>query len=141
LEFELYDTGQGYIAVTNLDYGKINALYHGRVSPKHSTISTEYLLSFIQDARAETYFAANYSAELVTIPLLSDLIGDAPIGRAAGIARVVGVAAFVRKNALLHRWRIGPVHQVPRSVYGFFGQCRSGGSAPTCMRHSDIGSP
>lgn len=74
LEFELYDTGRGYAAVTNLDYGKINALYHERVSPKHSTISTEYLLSFIQDARAETYFAANYSAELVTIPLLSDLI-------------------------------------------------------------------
>jgi hypothetical protein len=74
LEFSLGDTGSGYIAATNLDYTSINRLYHQRVSPKHSTISSEYLLSFLQDARADSYFAAHYLAEIVTTPTLSDLI-------------------------------------------------------------------
>jgi hypothetical protein len=60
--------------VTNLDYAKKNEFYHARVSPKHSTISSEYLLSIMMEARAETYFAAHYLSEVVTTPVLSDLI-------------------------------------------------------------------
>jgi hypothetical protein len=74
LEFSIYDTGQGYSVTTNLDYIRINELYHQRVPVQHSSITTEYLLSFLQDARADTYFAAHYSAEIVTLPVLSDLI-------------------------------------------------------------------
>lgn len=74
LEFSVRDVGQGYAVITNLDYVRINELYHQRVPIEHSSITTEYLLAFLQDARADTYFAAHYSAEIVTIPVLSDLI-------------------------------------------------------------------
>lgn len=74
LEFSIHDTGQGYVVVTNLDYARLNVLYHQRVPVEHSSITTEYLLSFLQDARADTFFAAHYLAEIVTIPTLSDLI-------------------------------------------------------------------
>jgi hypothetical protein len=73
-EFSLRGTETGYIATTSLDYAAINHLYHQRVSPKHSTISSEYLLTFLLDARADTYFAAHYLSEIVTTPALSDLI-------------------------------------------------------------------
>jgi hypothetical protein len=74
LEFSIYDTGQGYNVITNLDYIRINELYHQRVPVQHSSITSEYFLSFLQDARADTYFAAHYLAEIVTLPILSDLI-------------------------------------------------------------------
>jgi hypothetical protein len=74
LEFSLHDTGSGYAVVTNLNYSEINGHYHKRIPASHSTISSEYLLSFLQDARADTYFAAHYLSEIVTTPTLSDLI-------------------------------------------------------------------
>jgi hypothetical protein len=74
LEFSLHKITDGYVVVTNLEYSKINEYYHKRIPASHSSISSEYLLSFLQDARADTYFAAHYLAELVTTPLLSDLI-------------------------------------------------------------------
>jgi hypothetical protein len=74
LTFSVHDTGQGYAVVTNLNYHEINHFYHRRVPAAHSSISTEFLLSFLQDARADTYFAAHYSAEIVTVPVLSELI-------------------------------------------------------------------
>ena len=74
MEFSIHDTGRGFAVITNLDYVRLNELYHQRVPVQHSSITSEYLQSFLQDARADTYFAAHYLAEIVTLPILSDLI-------------------------------------------------------------------
>lgn len=74
LRFELFETGEGYAVATNLDYAKVNEIYHRHVSPQHSSITSAYLLSFIQEARAESYFAAEYLAELVTTSMLGELV-------------------------------------------------------------------
>jgi hypothetical protein len=72
--FELIDTGQGYAVYTNIDFSRLNPIYHQSVSPEHSSLSAEYLLAHIIDARSETYFASEYMGEVVTVPILSDII-------------------------------------------------------------------
>jgi hypothetical protein len=70
----LVDTGQGYAIDTSLNFEEINSIYHQSVSAEHSTISSDYLLAHIITARSESYFAANYMAEIVTTPIYCDLI-------------------------------------------------------------------
>jgi hypothetical protein len=74
LVFELFDTGEGYAVVTNLDFAKLNAMYHERIPPSHSSLTPEYLLSHTLTARSDSYFAATYMAEIVTTPVYSNLI-------------------------------------------------------------------
>jgi len=72
--FELMDTGQGYAVDTNLNYESINSIYHKDIPVSHSTINSDFLLAHLIAARADSYFAANYMAEIVTSPVYSDLI-------------------------------------------------------------------
>jgi hypothetical protein len=74
LRFELIDTGQGYAIDTNLNFDDVNSVYHRYVPATHSTINGDYLLAHLITARADSYFAANYMAEIVTAPVYSDLI-------------------------------------------------------------------
>ena len=75
IRFHVFKTGQGdYIVDTNLDFRRLNDAYHTVVPPEHSSISVEYLLSHLLDARADTFFAAYYMAEPVTLPLSSDIM-------------------------------------------------------------------
>jgi hypothetical protein len=74
LRFEIFDTGQGYAVDTNIDFVELNKKYHRYVSPSYCTIDTGSLLTHIIDARLESYFGACYMAEIVTTPVLSDLI-------------------------------------------------------------------
>lgn len=74
IEFSLFDTGSGFSILTNLNFTEINKVYHQHVPPSHSTIDAPLLLSHLQNARADTYFASEYMAEIVTSPLNSDLI-------------------------------------------------------------------
>lgn len=74
LRFKLLKVKGGYAIDTNLNFDKINAIYHQVVLPTHSSISPAYLLAHIQDARVDTYFSAHYMAELVTTPVYSDII-------------------------------------------------------------------
>jgi hypothetical protein len=71
--FELFDTGQGFAVVTDLDFDAINNIYHQSVPPDQDSITSARLLSHIVDARADTYFAAEYMAELVTKPVYGDI--------------------------------------------------------------------
>lgn len=73
--FALLDTGKGFAIDTNIDFTKVNSLYHLRVSPEHSSLSGEYILSHLITARSESYFAADYMSEIVTTPIYSNLIG------------------------------------------------------------------
>src|SRR6202011_2561752 len=38
------------------------------------SVSSEYILAHVIDARADSYFGAHYMAEIVTTPVLSDII-------------------------------------------------------------------
>lgn len=73
-KFSLIDTGSGYLIDTDLDYAQLNSAYHQRVPPTHSTLNDAYLLSHVITSCLDSYFAAEYMAELVTTPLRSKLI-------------------------------------------------------------------
>jgi len=72
--FELFNTGQGYAVDTNVDFSSVNRIYHRIVPPSHSSMSSEYILAHVIDARVDSYFGAHYMAEIVTTPVLSDII-------------------------------------------------------------------
>lgn len=72
--FRLEDTGRGYLVDTDLDFSKLNAIYHQRISPQHSSLSQDYILSHIIASRADSFFAAEYLAEIVTTPVHSDIM-------------------------------------------------------------------
>jgi len=59
---------------TNLDFDAINIEYHKTVPPEHSSITPDYLLTFIYDSHVGTYFASRYSAEFVHDPLCSSIM-------------------------------------------------------------------
>jgi hypothetical protein len=68
--FDVLRLNDGSFAIdTNLDFRAINLEYHKRVPPEHSSITPEYLLTFIFDAHAGTFFASRYMSELVHDPL------------------------------------------------------------------------
>jgi hypothetical protein len=59
---------------TNLDFEKLNSIYHQGVSPKHSSLTPNYILLHIVDSRSDSYFTADYLAEIVTKPVHSEII-------------------------------------------------------------------
>jgi hypothetical protein len=72
--FAVIDTGSGYLVDTDLNFERLNGVYHHYVPPSHSSITEAYILSHAASSRVESYFAAEYMAELVTTPLQSSLI-------------------------------------------------------------------
>jgi hypothetical protein len=72
--FDIFDTGQGYVEDTNIDFSQLNEIYHRAVSPAHSSLTPAYLLAHVVDARVDSYLGAHYLAEIVTTPVFSDII-------------------------------------------------------------------
>jgi hypothetical protein len=73
--FKVFKSLEGsYFVDTDLDFAKLNDAYHTVVPPSHSSITPSYLLAHLLDARADTFFAAYYMAEPVTVPVSSDII-------------------------------------------------------------------
>lgn len=70
-EFRVHEASNGFAVLTNFDFNEINSAYHRIVSPSESTISPEFLLNHILDARADIAFSAKHMAELVTTPMSS----------------------------------------------------------------------
>ncbi|MEJ0046298.1 MAG: hypothetical protein WDN04_09360 [Rhodospirillales bacterium] len=66
-------SGRFYV-MTDLDFDGINRQYHKSVSPTHSSISPEYIMSHILDAKIDVDLASNYMSEVITSQLCSDLI-------------------------------------------------------------------
>lgn len=73
-DFELFKTAEGYVHSTNLNFAKINELYHQRVSAKINSIAPTSLLIKALNARADLYFATDYMSEFVTDRTSSNLI-------------------------------------------------------------------
>ena len=72
--FELIEFGNSYLIHTDLDFNRLNVAYHQRVPPSHSTLSCDYLVAHIIQSRADSYFAADYMAEIVTTPVHSRIM-------------------------------------------------------------------
>lgn len=69
--FEIIDTGDGYAGGTDLDFAAITKVC---APPFNEGFTAAHLLGFILEARADTFFAANYMAELITTELSSSII-------------------------------------------------------------------
>jgi len=76
-EFRCVKTGDGsddIYVITNLNFADINREYHKIIDPSHSSISPEFILAHILDARVDVDLASNYMSEIITRPESSDLI-------------------------------------------------------------------
>lgn len=60
-----------FVADTNLDFTALNEQYHQFVSPAHSSLSPEYLMTFVLGAREAAFVSSKHMAELVTDPATS----------------------------------------------------------------------
>lgn len=74
IEFQTEDTPKGIIVRSNIDYIKINQIYHQFVSPTHSSITPAFIFSNLFDVECDLYFSSNLLSEIATSPLRSDLI-------------------------------------------------------------------
>jgi hypothetical protein len=73
--FRVFKAEKGdFFIDTDLDFKRINEAYHTVVSPAEGTITPKLILAEIQDARADTFFAAYYMAEPVTGSLSSQIM-------------------------------------------------------------------
>jgi hypothetical protein len=52
----------------------MNKMYHKAVSPDHSSLSPEFILSHMLNARIDIELSSNYMSELITTSEISDLI-------------------------------------------------------------------
>jgi uncharacterized damage-inducible protein DinB len=67
LIFELFrNNDSSFVVETNIDFVKANESYHERVSPKHSSLSVNYLLSHLIDVRGHWHFSSRFSSEVAT---------------------------------------------------------------------------
>ena len=61
---DIFDTGQGYVVLSNLDFERINEIYHKTVPIEHSSINIAYMLAQMLDGEKELDFAAKSDGDL-----------------------------------------------------------------------------
>ena len=71
--FHTKQTAKGIVVETDINYVALNEQYHQRVSPNHSSLSSEYILAHILDVEKELFFASSNLSELATSNLSSKL--------------------------------------------------------------------
>jgi hypothetical protein len=64
LGLETFDTGQGFVVLTKLDFQRINEIYHRTVPVEHSSITMALLLGNMLDAEKELDFAGQSGSDL-----------------------------------------------------------------------------
>nr|QLG20461.1 hypothetical protein [uncultured bacterium]QLG20503.1 hypothetical protein [uncultured bacterium] len=69
LRFRIERMSQGFYVDTNIDFVRINEIYHQLVSPEHSSITKAYVLALLQGAYEATYFAATLDSEVAVTPI------------------------------------------------------------------------
>jgi len=87
--FRVFRSEKGdFFVDTDLDFKRINEAYHTVVSRAEGSLTPAHILAEIQEARADTFFAAYYMAEPVTGSLSSQIMmlkhfyaADTPIPR------------------------------------------------------------
>jgi hypothetical protein len=64
LGLEIFDTGQGFVVLSKLDFEGINEIYHRTVPIEHSSVNMAYMLVQMLDAEKEIDFAAKSDNDL-----------------------------------------------------------------------------
>jgi hypothetical protein len=64
LGLDIFDTGQGFVVLTKLDFQRINEIYHKTVPIAHSSVNMAYMLAQMLDAEKELDFAAKSDDDL-----------------------------------------------------------------------------
>lgn len=67
-------TKNGIEIISNLDYEKLNFLYHKRVPKTHSSIDNGFILANIVSAEEDLYYSSRNLSEIATSPLTSALV-------------------------------------------------------------------
>jgi hypothetical protein len=63
--FNISRNNTHWFVETNIDFEEANKYYHKHVSPKHSSLSTAYLLSNLMEVRSDWYFSSHFSSEII----------------------------------------------------------------------------
>lgn len=74
IEFHTEKTESGIVVASNIDFIKLNNIYHKYVPPSHSTITPAIILSHTLDTESELYFSSNNLSEIATSDLSANLI-------------------------------------------------------------------
>jgi len=70
LQVRVREAGDDRIQLeTNIDFSKVNEVFHVRVSPKHASLTPAYLLSHIVAVRADLDMAAALNSEMTVTPI------------------------------------------------------------------------
>ncbi|AEJ00097.1 hypothetical protein Nit79A3_0190 [Nitrosomonas sp. Is79A3] len=67
--FRIEREEDGFYVDTNIDFTRLNALYHQTVPPQHSSLTEAYFLALIQGAYEATYFAGELNSEVAVHPM------------------------------------------------------------------------
>jgi hypothetical protein len=62
--FEIDQSKQGLVVITDIDFARVNDEYHRIVPPEHSTINQAHVISRLQSAYATAYFAGSLESEI-----------------------------------------------------------------------------
>lgn len=71
--FRTDKTAEGIRVETNLNFSTLNAAYHKRISPRHSSITPASILAHILDVEKELYFSSTNLSELASSSLSAKL--------------------------------------------------------------------
>ncbi len=74
LVFDTKLTDKGIIVNTNIDFQKLNFLYHKRIPSTHSSVSTAYLLANVYDIENDLFRATTNLSEIVSTQQKSSVI-------------------------------------------------------------------
>src|SRR5262249_51814719 len=73
-EFRIVRGDNGFYILTDLPFSALNTEYHKTVPASHSTLTPEFLINHILDARADIQIACDHMAELITTESTSQII-------------------------------------------------------------------
>jgi hypothetical protein len=66
--------GDQFTIETNFDFGRLNEEYHKTIPPSHSSLSPEYLINHLLEARGTILMGSKYLGELVIDPATAAIV-------------------------------------------------------------------
>ena len=72
--FRVIESGNSVNVETNIDYNLVNVVYHRKVPPSHSTVTTSSILTHLQGVQEKLSVAASNNAELLVSPADSQIV-------------------------------------------------------------------
>ncbi|MES2353160.1 MAG: hypothetical protein V4568_01960 [Pseudomonadota bacterium] len=74
LRVDVARNAEGITVETNIDFEAANRSYRFRVPKEHSTLNKAYLMSFLQEAHVDIYFAARLTSEIAASQVSSVIL-------------------------------------------------------------------